>query len=332
MQKLLILTGCAGFIGFNFLKHICETGFIKKYVGVISVDKMGYAAQLNKHNYAKLCYENNIEMLNISIQSCKAMTDYLIGYKCDVVNFASESHVDNSIKNPFGLYNENALLTSDLVSWIGMDKIDIFYHIDTDENYGSLELDTPKEKWFKITDPYRPSNPYAASKTAQVSFLNSISHTFGMKLVIFRLANQFGLHQHYEKMIPATLYRIFTKSPILIYGTGNNIRQWTYVKDTVKILKKYIELESTFNPNIIHIADEKNLFTNNQIVQKIQNYVKNNFNIDSKVEYITDRKGHDLMYALTTDSNISSLYDTPFEQSLEETIKYYKELWHVENN
>jgi len=241
----LLLTGCAGFIGFNFLKY------------------------------------NAIDTTT----------------KWDILDFASESHVDNSIKDPYYSFSENSNITKKIVEIIGIKNINKYVHISTDEVYGDLDCSykNDKSKWFNINSRFNPSNPYSASKVAQDVFLMSLKHTFNLNLVIIRMANQFGEYQHPEKMLPASILRAINGDNIKIYGKGDNIRQWTPVRQTVNHIYDILLNE---NNTIIHLSATDMLLTNNEVVNLLVNNLNNIHNIKCNIEYIEDRKGHDRMYAL----------------------------------
>jgi len=299
MKKILIITGGAGFIGFNFVKHFLP---LRGYENVIFIDKMGYATKNNKSEYYRLTATSekfiNIEM-NINNLYAFPIPNKVKNSEFDIVNFASESHVDNSISSPYSIYNDNACIVSNLISWAGKENISKFVHISTDEVYGDLDYNLKDDysKWFKPDSPFLPNNPYAASKAAQDCYLRSMNHTFGLNVVTVRMANQFGPHQHHEKMLPATIKRAVGGLPIKIYGEGKNIRQWTPVSQTVKHIYNIL-MDDKVNNTTIHLGASQSLLTNNEVVDMWRGILKDNHNIDTTVEYIEDRKGHDKMYAI----------------------------------
>lgn len=342
-MKGLILTGCSGFIGFNWLK----TAFIDKtllstYQVVVSVDKLGYAAEYNKELYKAVCKSLDIVRVDANINDIDEMNSFYnpqsqteCSHVWDVLDFASNSHVDNSIKDPYGLYTENASLPANLIKWIGSHKkINHYIHISTDEVYGDIEINEAKHKtnWFTPNSPIKPSNPYSASKVAQDAFLHSMWKTFGMRVSIIRMANQFGKYQHPEKMLPASILRAVKGETIKVYGTGDNMRQWTWVGDTVKIIKNILwsPLISE-NLEVYHISDERNLVSNNKIVELTTKSLEE-LKITAKKEYVQDRLGHDKAYALVT--SISN-FEVSLEERIKELVKWYienKDLYNAKNN
>jgi len=320
-MKTLILTGCAGFIGFNFLNHFIDVGGIGRYERIISFDKMGYATVYNREDYEQICMEQpkfigicaNIVSLNKYCVEKYINSDTVI----DILDFASESHGDNSINSPSEIFTENSLIPVVLLKILEDAKIDTYWHVSTDEVYGDLPLDASQEQWFDITSQYKPSNPYSASKVAQDAYLTSLKHTFDMNVKIIRMANQFGPYQHIEKMIPASIIRALNGEPIKVYGNGSNLRQWTYVGYTVKLIDDLIHYGT--NDFITHLADPKNLFDNNFIANKIVESLKR-YDVDATIEY---RPGHDRSYALKVSQVVESIYTESFDESIERTIDFY---------
>lgn len=329
----LILTGCAGFIGYNFLKNtFIDKTLLSNYHVIVSVDKLGYATKYNKSMYKVLCKTLNIIPVDADINDIDAMNKFYnpqsqteCGHEWDILDFASESHVDNSIQQPYTLFNDNASLPANLIKWIGgCQKIRKYFHISTDEVYGDIEYEhiNDKKHWFTETSPLKPSNPYAASKVAQDMYLHSMWKTFGLNVTLIRMANQFGPNQHLEKMIPASINRALKGDTIKVYGTGKNIRQWTWVEDTVKTIKGILfsPMKSN-NFDIYHLSDERNLVNNNRITELLVENLKK-CNIDAKIEYVEDRKGHDKGYALRSSYNN---YGSSLEERMATVVKWYVE-------
>ena len=335
-MKNLLLTGCAGFIGLNWLKHFVTQNH--GYDNVISIDKLGYATTYNKNIYFNICQKGNIthHTHNLSI------SDYypiLQGNEWDILDFASESHVDNSIKDPNAIFNENSKIPGTIVQMVGINNIRKYIHISTDEVYSEIPLDKVNDinYWFKETDPIKPNNPYSASKAAQDCYLMAMKHTFGLNVKFIRLANQFGPHQHKEKMFPATISRVLNGESIKIYGKGENIRQWTPVVDSVKVIYDALigKLDSEFRNDVLHISkyefDEngnQKLFNNNEVVLLWEDILKNKISengwlLSITKEYIEDRKGHDTAYALITTDKVQEYFTTPLNERFKETIDFY---------
>lgn len=325
-MKTLILTGCAGFIGFNFLKHFIDDGGLGLYDRVISFDKMGYATVYNREDYEEICMEQPKVVgicANIVSLNKYAVEKFLEkGTVVDILDFASESHVDNSINAPSEIFTENSLIPVVLLRILEDVEIDTYWHISTDEVYGDLPLDVSQEDWFDVDCQYKPSNPYSASKVAQDAYLASLRHTFGMNVKFIRMANQFGPHQHIEKMIPSSIIRAMKGEKIKVYGEGANLRQWTYVSHTVELINNLLKYGT--NDYITHLADPKNLFDNNFVANKIIESLKRH-DVEAEIEYIEDRLGHDRAYALKVSQVVESTYVESFDESLDRTVDFYVE-------
>jgi dTDP-glucose 4,6-dehydratase len=248
----------------------------------------------------------------------------------DILDFASESHVDNSIKNPAALYKENSKIPSDILAAFGNIKsINRYYHISTDEVYGDLPLELKgiTSTYFTTSTQFKPSNPYSASKVAQDAYLHAMCRTFKLPVTIIRMANQFGEWQHPEKMIPASIIRAMNNEPLRIYGNGANCRQWTPVGQTVDIIGRILMRDSYIVPNeqsfeIFHLADMENLMDNNSLTWELKKSLKHHGR-DPLIVYIEDRLGHDLMYALSVDDRIKMQYNRRFEYCLDQTVDAY---------
>ncbi len=327
MERALLITGTSGFIGMNFLEYLVSDpkSLLDRYSKVVSIDCMGYATKYNEKHYTDIIVEKNFYHLTSDINDtklCERFNDSFPSYLWDVIDFASQSHVDNSIKSPFDIFNQNSTLSSSLVKMIRIKNINHFYHASTDEVYGEIPLSEKLKKtnWFKPWSNINPNNPYSASKAAQDCFLMSMKHTFGMGVTFFRMANQFGPWQHPEKMLPATILRAIKGDTIKIYGDGSNIRQWTPVVDTVKYIYEMLYEEN--KSDVIHLAHPNKLLNNNEVVEIWRKILREEWAIGTKIEYIEDRKGHDKMYAL--DKTPSTFYkDSDIVQRFKETIIFY---------
>jgi dTDP-glucose 4,6-dehydratase len=326
MFKSLLITGAAGFIGLNFLEKFDASA----YDIIESVDKMGYATKYNKARYYELCKQRNINVTDCDINNVDALSECVRwgeNVSIDIIDFASESHVDNSIKDPFSTYSQNASIPANILAWIGKSNwgnIKNYFHISTDEVYGQIALEDANDesKWFKTTTNFNPSNPYSASKVAQDAFLMSMRHTFGIPVKFIRMANQFGKHQHKEKMVPASIMRAVNGESIKVYGTGNNIRQWTPVDITATIIADIVSGKLVFD-DIIHLSNRWGLHNNNVIVEKLVASLGRKGIIPTK-EYIEDRKGHDLCYALTSTPEVDAYYENfDIDKYFDETVQFY---------
>ena len=340
MKNVLILTGCAGFIGIHVLEKLHGShGF--DYI--ISIDKMGYATEFNSKWYYELCDTvRSIYDMNCDINDSNSMFNtldldkwvFIDDWKNTdlyILDLASESHVDNSITDPFSIYKSNAGIPANLLLWIGKDnwsRIKAYYHVSTDEIYGELSLEqgSRQSSWFQPTNQVHPNNPYSASKAAQDCFLMSLRHTFKLPVKFIRMANQFGIRQHPEKMLPASILRVLNGDSIKIYGTGENLRQWTPVEITAGIIVDILDEKIIFD-DVIHIANRWGLYSNNQIVDKLC-VILDKKGITAKKEYVEDRKGHDVCYALDTKKEVDHffgdyLFMKDFDTELEKVVDFY---------
>jgi dTDP-glucose 4,6-dehydratase len=331
MEKILILTGMAGFIGLNVLREMSSRGALNNiYKKIISIDKLGYATKYNLLEYKRLCDLHNITRLDIDINdlpNSKYAYEYQ-NWTCDILDVASESHVDNSLSDPFSIYNKNSSIPAKLLEWIGKENwknIGTYWHISTDEVLSEIPLDKIQcdSNWFKTTSPIKPNNPYSASKAAQDCFLMAMKHTFGLNVKFIRMANQCGPYQHVEKMLPASILRVINGEPIKVYGNGLNIRQWTPVNITSKIITDIMEGIINFD-DILHIAYRYGVYNNNEISNMISDCMLD-FGYNAKIEYITDRLGHDSAYALDTSPLIDEYFEEiiSFKEYLRTIIEFY---------
>ena len=341
-MKTILFTGCLGFIGSHFIEY-----FHQKYndVFLINLDKLTYSA--NKDNLFSLNHDKRYQLIKGDICDEKLVKaifhDYQIG---SVIHFAAESHVDNSIENPDIFIKTNINGTYNLLNhayhyWMDAPfqikekyKWARFHHISTDEVYGSLG----KEGLFTEKTPYAPNSPYSASKAAGDMLVRSYYHTYGLNSVTTNCSNNFGTKQHDEKLIPTVIRSAIFGDKIRIYGRGENIRDWLYVIDHCEAIDLVFDrgrAGETYN------IGTNNELTNNEIVELICNIlnklypVHNNPNFQNKqsikqyqelIEYVKDRPGHDLRYAIDSTKIKTELQwevKTNFDFALEETVKWY---------
>ena len=323
----LLLTGCSGFIGLNFLDYLLKNTQ-NDFKQIFSIDKLGYATKYNKQKYFELCNDNKIINIDQNINDISGNIN-LNKDKFIILNFASESHVDNSIENPFGVFNENVKIPESCIRIVGgINFIERFIQISTDEIYSEISYDDIKnpDKWFKVDTPIHPNNPYSASKAAQDCILMSLKHTYGLNVQFIRMANQMpGKYQYPEKMLPASIVRVLNGEPVKIYGEGKNIRQWTPVDITVKVIYDilYNKIDEVKNNEVIHIANRNGIRNNNEIIEILKGVMKEfGYKIDK--EYITDRKGHDTAYALDTLPIIDKYFENcDIERTMRECVEYF---------
>ncbi|MBK6303368.1 MAG: dTDP-glucose 4,6-dehydratase [Arcobacter sp.] len=305
-NKTILVTGCAGFIGSNFVPY-----FLDKYpnYNLVNLDLLTYAGDLEN---LKEC-EANPRYKFIKGDICNRELVEFIFNEYDiqgVIHFAAESHVDNSIKNPGVFVQTNVNGTFTLIDvaykyWMNKpftykDEYQDcrFHHISTDEVYGTLSLD-PNDLFTEKT-PYAPNSPYSASKASSDMIIRAYNETYGLNTVITNCSNNYGPKQHDEKLIPTIIRNALKGNPIPIYGDGKNIRDWLYVLDHCKGIDLVFhngKIGETYN------IGGRNERTNLQIVDTITTILDEqvpipNFSYKSLITFVEDRAGHDRRYAI----------------------------------
>jgi dTDP-glucose 4,6-dehydratase len=324
-MKNILITGGAGFIGSHLVKF-----FVNKYsnYNIINIDSLTYAGNLN--NLKEISNYPNYKFKKIDIIDYQNVIKIFKKYKIDsVINLAAESHVDNSIKDPFIFAKTNVLGTLSLLQaskdyWINNFKNKLFYHVSTDEVYGSLGS-TGK---FNEKTPYDPHSPYSASKASSDHFVRAFYETYNLPAIISNCSNNYGPNQYPEKLIPLSIKNILNNKPIPVYGDGTNIRDWLYVEDHISAIDLIFhgsKIGQTYN------IGGNNEMTNNDIIEILIS------KIDKKLErpggksknlvtYIKDRLGHDKRYAIDTSKLQKDLGWKPkysFNNGIDKTIDWY---------
>ena len=333
-NKTILVTGCAGFIGSNFVPY-----FLDKYpnYNLVNLDLLTYAGDLEN---LKEC-ENNPNYKFIKGDICNRELVEFIFNECDVqgvIHFAAESHVDNSIKNPGVFVQTNVNGTFTLIDvaykyWMNKpftykDKYKDcrFHHISTDEVYGTLSLD-PNELFTEKT-PYAPNSPYSASKASSDMIIRAYNETYGLNTVITNCSNNYGPKQHDEKLIPTIIRNALKQNPIPIYGDGKNIRDWLYVLDHCKGIDLVYHNGKTGETYNIGGRNER---TNLQIVDTITTILDKevpipNFSYKSLITFVEDRAGHDRRYAIDAtklEEELGWKADENFDTGIVKTIEWY---------
>ncbi|RXK13604.1 dTDP-glucose 4,6-dehydratase [Halarcobacter mediterraneus] len=335
MNKSILITGGAGFIGSNFIPY-----FLKKYnqYQIINLDLLSYAGNLE--NLKEI--ENHSRYKFIKGDICNRELVEFIFEEYDikgVIHFAAESHVDNSIKDP-GIFiqtNVNGTFTLIDVAYRYWMKEPFkykttyrncrFHHISTDEVYGTLPDDS--KELFTEKTPYAPNSPYSASKASSDFIVKAYNKTYGINTVISNCSNNYGPKQHNEKLIPTIIKRILENKPIPIYGDGGNVRDWLFVLDHCKgidLIYHKAKNGETFN------IGGNNERTNLQVVEKICSILdkeippKTVHSYKKLINFVEDRAGHDRRYAIDTSKLENELgwnVDESFETGITLTIKWY---------
>ena len=325
MKHNILITGGAGFIG----SHVVRL-FVNKYSDykIYNLDVLTYAANLK--NLTDIENKNNYNFIKADICDFESVKEIFIKYKINkVIHFAAESHVDRSIKDPFSFAKTNVMGTLSLLqaakeAWSNDYSDKLFYHISTDEVYGSLNQD---ELFTEITK-YDPHSPYAASKASSDHFVRAFSDTFGMPIVISNCSNNYGPYQFPEKLIPLFITNIINNKPLPIYGKGENIRDWLYVEDHAKAIDTIFhkgKLNETYN--IGGFNEWKNIDLIKVIIKVTDRLLGREEGSSEKlIMYVRDREGHDLRYAIDATKLKNELGWEPslqFEEGLEKTVKWY---------
>lgn len=315
----VIVTGGAGFIGSNFIFYM-----MKKYPNyrIVCLDKLTYAGRLS--TLAPVMNEPRFRFVKADICYREAVYKLFEEEKPDiVVNFAAESHVDRSIEDPEAFLQTNIIGTSVLMDACRKYGNVRFHQISTDEVYGDLPLDRP-DLLFTEETPLRTSSPYSSSKAAADLLALSYYRTYGLPVTISRCSNNYGPRQYPEKLIPLMILNALNDRPLPVYGTGENVRDWIYVEDHCKAVDLIIhrgKLGEVYN------VGGHNEMKNIDIVKLICKALGKS---EELIEFVPDRKGHDLRYAVDFSKISGELGwrpETDFSDGIAEAIR-----WYVGNN
>ncbi|WP_283679149.1 dTDP-glucose 4,6-dehydratase [Lentilactobacillus sp. Marseille-Q4993] len=310
-----MVTGGAGFIGSHFIDFE-----LKNYldVEIVNVDKLTYAA--NEEIIASQRQEYGERYQFVKADICDDLSTLLAESRPEaVVNFAAETHVDNSIKRDAPFVRTNIDGTMNLATQAMKAGVSKFIQISTDEVYGSA---APNQAFLE-KDPLNPSSPYSASKAAADLLVRSLFITYGYDVRITRSANNYGSRQHPEKLIPKIIKNAIGGQSIPVYGDGSNKRNWLAVMDNCKAIDAV--LRSGQSGEIYNIAGTESP-TNIQLVNKVLTLVKQKIDTNSKVEFVADRPGHDYQYRISNQKVVSRLNVTPttkLSDGLSRTVDWY---------
>ena len=311
----ILITGCTGFIGVNFTKY-----WLKNHAEdiIVGVDCLTYAANVSK---LKNLQENS-RFIFYKTDICDREAIYRIFQteKPDIlVNFAAESHVDNSIETPDIFIKTNVFGTQVLLDACVKYGIKRFHQISTDEVYGDLPLDS--EGSFNETSPLKPSSPYSASKAAADLLTFSYYKTYGLPITISRSSNNYGKYQHEEKLIPKTIKMAVAGMQIPIYGDGKNVRDWLHVGDHCRAIDLILHTGKIGEIYNIGAGNEINNFN---LVKQILLILQKD---ERLISFVEDRKGHDRRYSINAQKLKTELGwqpQIPFEKGLFDTVLWYK--------
>lgn len=314
-MKNILITGGAGFIGSNFIHYMLNK--YKDYK-IINLDKLTYAANLN--NLKDSENSKNYKFIQGDISDKDFIFKLFENEKFDfIVNFAAESHVDNSILNPEIFTVTNILGTQVLLDACRIYNVERFHQISTDEVYGSLPLED-KNILFTENTPLNPSSPYSASKASADMLVKAYYRTYNLPVTISRCSNNYGPYQHLEKLIPLMISKAINNEFLPVYGNGLHVRDWLYVYDHCSAIDLIIHEGKIGEVYNIGCNNEK---SNIEIVKTILYKLGKSENL---VRYVSDRPGHDLRYAINSSKLCKELgwypkYD--FEKGIDYTINWY---------
>ena len=325
MKKNILITGGAGFIG----SHVVRL-FVNKYPEskIYNLDKLTYAGNLE--NLKDIEHRENYTFIKGDIVDGEFIGLLFDKYKFDgVIHLAAESHVDRSIANPMEFVMTNVIGTVNLlnaakVHWKDDFRGKLFYHISTDEVYGSLG----EEGLFSETTAYDPHSPYSAAKASSDHFVRAYHDTFGLPTVISNCSNNYGANQFPEKLIPLFINNIKNNKPLPVYGKGENVRDWLYVEDhanAIDVIFNKGKIGETYN------IGGNNEWTNIDLIKVLCKVMDNKLGreegtSEKLITFVKDRAGHDLRYAIDSSKLQKELGWKPslqFEEGIEKTIDWY---------
>lgn len=329
MVSNLLVTGGCGFIGSCFVLRQISNGNL-----VVNLDSLTYAA--NPKNLGEIANHPNYHFVRGDIANQNLVSEILQKFNIDiVVNFAAESHVDNSIANPHSFIETNingtfSLLNSSLNYWqnlSGRKKEDFrFIHVSTDEVYGSLALGDPK---FTESSKYQPNSPYSASKAASDHLVRAWFETYNLPTIITNCSNNFGPRQHQEKLIPTIINACLNHKNIPIYGNGKNIRDWIFVEDHCLGIELAIKNGQIGESYCLGGDYEKENIAIAYKICEILDQIRpraDGILYQTQISFVTDRKGHDFRYAIDSTKakkELGFVVEGDFETKLTQTINWY---------
>lgn len=327
-MKNILVTGGAGFIGSHLVRLL-----VNKYpeYRIVNLDKLTYAGNLA--NLKDVEHMPNYVFVKADICDFPAMQDIFAKYKIDgVIHLAAESHVDRSIKDPFAFAQTNVMGTLSLLqaaklAWEGKFEDKLFYHVSTDEVYGSLQ---PDGGFFIENTKYDPHSPYSASKASSDHFVRAFHDTYGLPVKISNCSNNYGTYQFPEKLIPLFINNIRHNKPLPVYGKGENVRDWLFVEDHARAIDLIFhegKVGETYN--IGGFNEWKNIDLIKVMIRVTDRLLGRPEGSSEKlITYVTDRAGHDLRYAIDSTKLHKELGWEPslqFEEGIERTVKWYLE-------
>ncbi len=324
-MKNILVTGGAGFIGSHLVRLL-----VNKYpeYHIINMDILTYAGNLD--NLKDIETKENYTFVKCDICDIENVKQVFVNYKINsVIHLAAESHVDRSIEDPFSFAQTNVMGTLSLLQvakayWNGNLTDKLFYHVSTDEVYGSLG----EEGFFTETTSYDPHSPYSASKASSDHFVRAFADTYGLPTVISNCSNNYGSYQFPEKLIPLFINNIVNNKPLPVYGKGENVRDWLFVNDHARAIDVIFhdgKLGDTYN--IGGFNEWKNIDLIKVMIKTVDRLLgREEGTSENLITYVTDRAGHDLRYAIDSSKLNDELGWQPslqFEEGIEKTVAWY---------
>lgn len=312
----LLVTGGAGFIGSNFIHY-----WLQRYPAdsIVNLDKLTYAGNLA--NLADIADQPNYHFVQGDICDAKVVNPLV--YECDiVVHFAAESHVDRSITEP-GVFVQTNVVGTQVLLQAAREYNRRFHHVSTDEVFGTLPLNSTAK--FSEQTPYNPHSPYSASKAASDHLVRAYATTYGLPVTISNCSNNYGPWHFPEKFIPLAISNLLIGEKIPVYGSGVNVRDWLFVEDHCRAIDVIIHQGKIGETYCIGGNAERDNLSIARLLVELFGYDANE--IDSMIEFVTDRAGHDLRYAMDYSKLERELGWTPsvtFEQGIARTIAWCK--------
>ena len=324
MKKSILITGGAGFIGSHVVRR-----FVKKYSDyrIVNLDSLTYAGNLQ--NLTDIENAPNYKFSKVNINDEELLVEVFNNFQItDVIHLAAESHVDRSITDPLAFVRTNVIGTVNLLNtaknhWKDKEN-HLFYHVSTDEVYGSLD----NGGFFTEDTPYDPQSPYSASKASSDHFVRAYANTYNLKTVISNCSNNYGPNQFPEKLIPLCIHNIKQGKSLPVYGKGENVRDWLYVKDHARAIDEVFHKgKSGETYNIGGFNEWKNIDIVNLLCVIMDTKLKREKGESAKlITFVKDRAGHDLRYAIDAEKIKNELGWEPsltFEIGIEKTVDWY---------
>jgi dTDP-glucose 4,6-dehydratase len=309
-EKSILITGCAGFIGSHATDYFLSMGH-----NVVGVDCLTYAGNMKNLDFSSKF--DSFKFVKEDICNTESILEICLKNNVEwIVNFAAESHVDNSIKSCSSFVHSNIEGVMSLLDVCKSASCKMF-HISTDEVYGTIDSGS-----FCEQDKLDPRNPYSATKAAAEHLVNSYYHTHGVNFKMVRMSNNFGPRQNSEKFLPTVIRSLMSGKKIPVYGDGLNVRDWLYVKDACQIIYRILEVGES---NTVYNVTHNNEMTNLDLVESVTEVL--GLKLIESIEFVKDRPGHDFRYSIDNSRLLETGISPPvkFKTALRETIESWRD-------